>query len=95
MNVQFLDRPPRIQPELPAGEHTIPSPPEKREKRQSLQYLVLPFVALLGYLLMAAGGQGRNPLLMVPMALSTVISSIFAIFAMRQEAREYQALVAA
>jgi len=95
MNVQFLDRPPRIQPELPAGEHTIPSPPEKREKRQALQYLILPFVALFGYLLMAAGGQGRNPLLMIPMALSTVLSSIFAIFAMRQEAREHQALVAA
>ena len=59
----FIDRPPRIQPELPFDEIEIPSPPEKEEGGYSqLIQVSLPLLTIIGYVLIATlGGSGRNP----------------------------------
>ena len=36
-----------------------------------IQQLLLPLITLVGYVVMAASGQGRNPLLMIPYSSPT------------------------
>jgi S-DNA-T family DNA segregation ATPase FtsK/SpoIIIE len=95
VSVEYLDRPPRILPELPQGEVEIPNPPEKDESRHMLQHLLLPFISIFGYVLISLTGQGRNPYLLVPMAFSAIATSIFAVYSIRQEKKEREALMAA
>ncbi len=79
MSVTYIDRPPRIQPELPEGEVEIPNPPDKEEKGGSpIVHALLPLLTIFGYVIVAATGQGRNLMLMIPMALSVVGTTIFA-----------------
>ena len=70
----YIDRPPRIQPELPFDEIEIPSPPEKEEGGfTQLIQVALPMITIIGYVLIATmGGGGRSPFLLIPMALSVV-----------------------
>jgi len=95
VSVKYLDRPPRILPELPQGEVEIPGPPEKPESGQMLQHLLLPFISIFGYVLISLTGQGRNPLMMIPMAFSAVATSIFAIISMRKEKKKREEIIAA
>lgn len=95
MSVEYLDRPPRILPELPQGEVEIPNPPEKGESGQMLQHLILPFISIFGYVLISLTGQGRNPYMLIPMAISAVATSIFAAYSMRKEKKQKEALIAA
>jgi DNA segregation ATPase FtsK/SpoIIIE-like protein len=83
----YIDRPPRIQPELPFEEVEIPSPPEKEEDgRAQLIQVALPLLTIVGYVLIATmGGSGRNPMLLIPMALSVVASTMFSIYSLRKE----------
>lgn len=72
---EFFNRPPRIQPELPNGEFDVPSPPGKEdESGQNLIQIGLPLITIAGYILVSAGGGGRNPLFILPMALSMFAS---------------------
>ena len=69
----FIDRPPRIQPELPIGEHQIPRPPSHPQRgAQQLIEIGLPMVTIIGYILVSvfAGGSGSGALLLIPMAAS-------------------------
>ncbi|NIM94893.1 MAG: hypothetical protein GTO18_14425 [Anaerolineales bacterium] len=95
MSVEYLDRPPRILPELPQGSVEIPNPPEKAGRGQTLQHLILPFISIFGYILISFTGQGRNPLLLIPMGMAAVASSIFAFFSIRRERKERKELEAA
>jgi len=84
-----LDRPPRIQPELPAGTVQIPKPPDlPDEGRARLVQIGLPLLTLVGYVLVSTvGGSSRNPLLIIPMAISVVASIGFGIYSYVSERR--------
>ena len=83
----ILDRPPRIQPELPFDQIEIPQPPDKDQSGiERLIQVALPLMTIIGYVLIASlGGRGRSPWLMIPMALSVVASTAFAIYSHRKE----------
>lgn len=83
----ILDRPPRIQPELPIDEIEIPAPPPKnRAGLERLIQMALPLITIIGYVLVASlGGRGRSPWLMIPMAMSVVASTLFALYSYRKE----------
>jgi hypothetical protein len=91
MGTRSIDRPPRIQPELPTGETELPNPPEdEKGAQQVIQQLLLPLITLVGYVVMAASGQGRNPLLMIPMGMTFVASSVFALYSHNKQKREQE-----
>ncbi len=83
----YIDRPPRIQPELPIEEIEIPAPPQKEESGYArLIQMSLPMLTIIGYVLIGTlGGGGRNPLFLIPMALSVVASVAFSIYSYRKE----------
>jgi DNA segregation ATPase FtsK/SpoIIIE-like protein len=83
----YIDRPPRIQPEVPFAELEIPKPPEKKEDGIArLLQIGLPMVSIIGFVLVASlGGAGRSPLLLVPMTLSVVASTAYALYSFRKE----------
>ncbi|HMR66785.1 MAG TPA: hypothetical protein PKE64_22475, partial [Anaerolineae bacterium] len=82
----YIDRPPRIQPELPFEEIPIPGPPDKDEEGYArLIQVGLPLITIIGYVLVSAMGTGRSPWLMVPMALSVFASVGFSIYSYRKE----------
>jgi len=86
VSVQFIDRPPRIQPELPQGKVKIPVPPEREEGPASpVAHALLPLVTIIGYVVVSAAGQGRNLLLIIPMALSVVGSVAFSFISYHRE----------
>lgn len=81
-----IDRPPRIQPALPFGEYEIPRPPNTQELDQGrwLQ-IALPIVSIVGFILVGMlGGNGRG-LLMIPMALAVVGSTIYSVYSFRKQ----------
>lgn len=90
----FIDRPPRIQPELPFDEIEIPAPPEKEESGYSqLIQIALPLLTIIGYILVATlGSSGRSPLMLIPMALSVVASTGFSIYTYLQEKQKRAAI---
>jgi DNA segregation ATPase FtsK/SpoIIIE, S-DNA-T family len=64
---RYIDRPPRIEPELPAGVNTIPNPPDLENNAGALlQQAFLPMIMIFGYVLASLFGQGRNMLMMIP-----------------------------
>lgn len=71
----LINRPPRIQPDLPQADIEIPPPPDTDKNSQPLIQLFLPMITIAGYLLVSLTGQGRNIALMIPMGLSVVASS--------------------
>ena len=67
MALEYIDRPPRIQPELPANKHNIPSPPQQeRDGIEQLIQSVMPLIGMLGFAF--ASGSG-NIAAMAPMGL--------------------------
>lgn len=86
MSVEYIDRPPRIQPELPQGEIEIPGPPtDEQEEGIPLQNIALPLLTLTGFVLVSAVGGGRNLMLMIPMALSMGGSVVFSVINVMQK----------
>jgi S-DNA-T family DNA segregation ATPase FtsK/SpoIIIE len=84
----YIDRPPRIEPELPSGIHEVPNPPETEEKPgEALAQAFLPMVMIFGYILVSVlgGGQSRNMFMMIPMALSVVASVAVAFYSRAQD----------
>ena len=85
---EFTNRPPRIQPELPYGEVTIPNPPSTETTgRQQLVQVALPLVTIIGYVFVSATGQGRSLLLLIPMGLSVVVSVFVGLWAFIRNSR--------
>jgi DNA segregation ATPase FtsK/SpoIIIE-like protein len=82
----LIDRPPRIQPELPFEQIEIPTPPtsEDRGLMQLIQ-MALPMVAILGLVFVSAGAGGRSSLIMIPMLLSVVATVGLALYSFRAE----------
>jgi DNA segregation ATPase FtsK/SpoIIIE, S-DNA-T family len=91
----YIDRPPRIQPELPFDEITIPDPPENQEGGYTrLIQVALPLITIIGYVLVSTlGGNGRSPMLLIPMALSVVASVIFSIYSFYKERQRREAVM--
>jgi DNA segregation ATPase FtsK/SpoIIIE, S-DNA-T family len=81
---EYLTRPPRIQPELPAQDVTIPAPPTVQMDRQSLLQLALPIITIIGYILISGGRGGSSILFVLPMGLSMVGSTILALLTFRR-----------
>ena len=85
---EFTNRPPRIQPELPYGEVTIPQPPASETSgRQQLIQVALPLITIIGYVIVSASGQGRSMLLLIPMGMSVVASTTVALLAFIRNSR--------
>ncbi len=89
-----IDRPPRIQPELPFGQVDIPKPPNRDTGGwQRLIQMALPMLTIIGYVgVMALARTGRSPWIMIPMALSVLASTGFAIYTYIQEKRKQEQL---
>ena len=82
----LIDRPPRIQPELPFAQIEIPAPPrdEDRGLIQLIQ-MALPMVTIVGLLFVTASGGGRSALIMIPMGISVVAAVGLALYSYRME----------
>src|SRR3954447_24534843 len=77
---EYFNRPPRIQPELPTGEVEIPAPPNiEQSGRLALVVLLLPFITIIGYVLVSSG-RGGNIAFVVPMAITVVATGIIGIY---------------
>lgn len=83
----LINRPPRIQPDLPQEEIDIPEPPETNAGGQNLFQLVLPLVTIVGYVIVSATGSGRNLAMLIPMGLSVIISTGMGLWTFVQEQR--------
>ena len=85
----FIDRPPRIQPELPFDEIEIPAPPDKPKGGwERLIQVALPLITIIGFIAVSSMGGNRNPLMVLPMALAVVASTGFAVYSYFKEKRE-------
>lgn len=92
----YIDRPPRIEPQLPSGMFNIPNPPDNEANvGQLLQQAFLPMVMIFGYILTSLFGQGRNLLMMIPMALSVVATVTLALYTNAQEKKKRESAEAA
>lgn len=82
----YIDRPPRIQPELPLGEYVIPNPPQTEENTsQPILQLALPMTTIMGYILVSLLARGsRSLLLIIPMGISVVASSLMSLYTIRR-----------
>jgi hypothetical protein len=93
---KYIDRPPRVEPQIPAGIFNIPNPPDSEQNfGQLLQQAFLPMIMILGYILASVFGQSRNLLMMIPMMLSVVATVLLAIYTNVQERNHREAAVAA
>ena len=83
MAVEYIDRPPRIQPELPTGEIPIPNPPtEEKGNDQALLSVLVPIITIIGFVFVSGGG---NVLFIIPMGLGMILSVGVSLFSARQQ----------
>ncbi len=88
MAIEYIDRPPRIQPELPVDEIEIPQPPDtQRRGQQALATQIIPLITIVGFILVSGSG---NALFILPLGLVMVLSVGFALYTSRKEAREIE-----
>jgi FtsK/SpoIIIE family len=85
----YIDRPPRIQSELPVGEADFPCIPDQPDQvRARLLQLGLPLITIIGCMLVSLlSDSGRSLYLLSPMALSVVASVAFSFYSFRKERR--------
>ena len=89
MAVEYVDRPPRIQPELPIGEVQIPSPPEPTKSADGgIMSLIMPLITIIGFLFVSGSG---NILFIIPMGLAMLLSVGANIFGSGSEKKIYAA----
>ena len=89
MAIEYLDRPPRIQPELPQAEVDIPNPPEQNQTLgQDLLGLLIPLVTILGFGL--ASGSG-NPMMIVIMGAVALLTVGGSLLTSRKERKQFEA----
>jgi DNA segregation ATPase FtsK/SpoIIIE, S-DNA-T family len=88
-----IDRPPRLQPELPSGEVAVPRPPEAPQNAPGrLAQVGLPLLTLVGYVLVSLLGQAQQQLLLIPMGLSVVATTLFSLYTLRAERQQQRAV---
>lgn len=93
---KYIDRPPRVEPQIPSGVFNIPNPPDNEQNAgQLLQQAFLPMIMILGYILASVFGQSRNMLMMIPMMLSVLATVALAIYTNIQERKQREAAEAA
>ncbi len=81
----YIDRPPRIQPDIPEGEMVIPGPPNlENSAAQSIIQMFLPMITIMGYLLLGIFGRGRSLTMMIPMGLSVLASVGYSLYSRRE-----------
>src|SRR6185436_995224 len=89
MAVEYVDRPPRIQPELPIGEVPIPNPPEAAKVGDlGLMSILMPVITIVGFLFVSGSG---NVLFIIPMGLAMLMSVGATIFGSRNERKAFAA----
>lgn len=92
----FIDRPPRIEPELPSGVFNIPNPPDIEDNPgQVLSQAFLPMIMIFGYILVSVMGEGRNMLMMVPMVMSVIGSVALAVWTYLEDKKQKEIMEAA
>lgn len=84
----LINRPPRIQPDLPQEEIEIPEPPNTDKGGQTLIQMFLPLVTIVGYVIVSASGQGRNIAMLIPMGMSVLLSSGLGLWTYLKEQHE-------
>jgi len=84
---KLINRPPRIQPDLPQEEVEIPPPPVEDRQGQPLIQTFLPLITIIGYVIVSTTGQRSNLLMILPMALSVIASSGLAVWMYFRDAR--------
>ncbi len=92
----YIDRPPRVEPELPSGAYTIPNPPEiDDDPKQIISQAFLPMLMILGYVLVSMFGTGRNMMMMIPMGLSVLGSVALAFYTLSETKKKKEELESA
>lgn len=86
----YIERPPRIQPELPRREVDIPTPPAiDRSGVGELIQMALPLLTVVGFVMVAVmGGSGASPLMVLPMSLTVLAATGYSIYSFRRERRQ-------
>ena len=91
MASEFIDRPPRIQPELPIKEIPIPNPPEKPGSgAQDLISLIIPLLSVLGFAFFAGSGNLGPALAMGGVMILSSLVSFYSSWKQNQGAGEKQ-----
>ena len=86
MALEYIDRPPRIQPELPVKEVEIPNPPEQNKTPgQGLMTSILPLITMVGFIFASGTGQ---IFFILPMGIAMVLSIAAAIYGQWKEREE-------
>lgn len=92
----YIERPPRIEPELPSGVVDIPNPPDtEKDPMRLLQQAMLPLLMIMGYFLVSIFGQGRNMTMMIPMLISIVGAVLLSVYSHIQENKKIEEAKAA
>jgi DNA segregation ATPase FtsK/SpoIIIE-like protein len=90
MAAEYIDRPPRIQPELPIDERVIPSPPNVADKSGgdmiSQLLPMLSVLSMVGFGAFAGGGNIAGSALMGGVMLLSVSGSLYQVWMARQNA---------
>ena len=82
---QYIDRPPRIQPELPTGEKEIPSPPTFNIPANNvLIQSALPMLTIIGYIIVATLGKGSGLMMMIPMGIAMIGAVLLAVYNLKK-----------
>ena len=72
----FIERPPRIQPELPSGEIEIPALAPGKGKIQPFWQLLLPALGILGYLFISLLGGSNRIFFIIPIGLGIGVTIV-------------------
>ena len=89
----YIERPPRIQPELPRRDVDIPTPPAiDRSGVGELIQMALPLLTVVGFVMVAVlGSSGASPLMVVPMSLTVLAATGYSFYSFRRERRQREA----
>ncbi|MCJ7824724.1 MAG: hypothetical protein MUP44_07485, partial [Anaerolineales bacterium] len=88
MAIEYIDRPPRVQPELPIAKIPLPEPPEDAGRAgQDLVSMIIPLLSMLGFVFVSGSG---NALFMIPMGLTMILSVGLAMGISRREKKEFE-----
>ncbi len=90
----IIDRPPRIQPELPFERLEIPNPPVQDDNNlMQLLQMALPLLMIMSMILVTVFSTGgRGYWLVIPMLLSVIGMAGFAFFSYRRERQKREAV---
>ena len=89
MAVKYIDRPPRVQPELPIAKIALPQPPDEAGRSgQDLVSLIIPLLSMLGFVFVSGSG---NALFIIPMGLTMILSVGLALGTAQREKKEFEA----